>query len=732
MTHALWLLASFLVAWSGIVPECGPEMTHTLAEIPFYPDPKTNYTVFKPCVHLWPSGGFKQSLRPQIGKATIITEESQSESRLKFSIPPLSGAYMWYVWQGKCSRPSGGPALIQPPGMGITSYPFHLYRQYAKIESTPSVIGLSSDKPLRLRAKFPYFESPCIKVKVWFLGEKHNKTKNARVILPGKEIEVEAPTWPLAETVVLRITWCGGGALSQGQGHLRFTSEESLFGEVAANVNEEHLGDDEGDSKPHHVDKTVSMVETSEHTFFDPEHNEFVKTRSGDRTKLDIDMRFMKGVLLLISSASVCGFLASAIHPDVPASIGYIVGGILVGPGGFDVIEELIQVETFASFGVVFMLFELGMHFSLQKIMAARRAALGGGLLLTTVLLVSNIGISLLTGTKVLEGLLFGIFASLSSTALTSQVSSEPNLVAVLIVQDVLLALFLACVPALLGVHSGTDHEKWAPYAIVFFIALLGIKVFAEVLRSCFQWRSTRTLSPEVGQALMIAWMMSLSYCCEVLGFSLELGAFFAGFTLPIRVENSDSMIVPLRRFFGVLFFGSIGLVVYPLFLWDNTFAVVTVSLWLLISKLFIGAACLISCGVSKKDSMVLSLRLAHVGEFGFLFASKGRSWGILSRHVYLLLVGATACSIASAPILFKFAEKEFNFLDIGVQQGRYMDGSSTEMKQIRVRSKRRKETLKNGASKLCDSRRGSRNSFTSSDSFTVAELLGIPSDNRD
>lgn len=656
-------LLSITLTWAGIVPECGSEDAHIEAQIPFFPDAEVNYRENPPCVHLWPHQG---TGRPTIAQGAIRNTTSE-KLHLAFKIPPSKNAFMWFVWAGPCKRKSGLSAFIRSPSMTVTTYSFYLYRTYSYIKISPAKIGLSSDESLTLEASFPAYEPQQNEIKVWFIGKTHNKSKEATLIMPGKLVSVEAPSWPSAEKVEIRVAWCSGGRLSDGYGHVEFATEDSLFGQVAANVEEgeEQVSPNEDLHAGDH--KTINMVEGSVHTFFDPEHNEFVKSRSGDGTKLDLDMTFMQGIILLTISAALCGSVATTIIPSIPISLGYILGGILVGPGGMDIIKELIQVETLAQLGVIFMLFELGMHFSLEKILAARRAALGGGLLLTLALLFLNMGISLLTGTEVQEGLLFGIFASLSSTALTSQISTDANLVAILIVQDVMLALFLASVPKILGVQE--EETKWTPQMTVFVIAILCVKVAIVAAGVIFKWKPKATLGAELTLSLMVAWLMSVSYTSELLGFSFELGAFLAGFTLPIPTESAGDLISPLRSYFGVLFFGAIGLVVRPKFLWDNTFAVVSVALWLLVSKLFAGGLCMIACGVNRHDATVLSLRLAHVGEFGFVFASKGRSWGVLSRHVYLLLVGATAISIASAPLLFLFAEKEFNFLDLGLRR---------------------------------------------------------------
>jgi len=652
----------FVLVLSNMIPECGPKFSTITAEIPYFAGANLHGEL---CVHRWPSGASDggSNARPSIATDVTIREVEQDTNYMQFTIPGNVDTFMWFFWVAPCKRPDGrAQALIYHPSDAVRIYevyPFYFHRPTHYIRVTPSKIGLSSGQTLQLEGAFPHFRFSTIRV--WFMGKKHNKTREATIRTLGKMMEVDAATWPEPEKVDIRVEWCGGGALA-GHGHLEYDTEDSLFGNIADGVKEEDNPSEDLDPTDH---KTVSMVEKG-NSYFDPEHNQFVKTRMEDHTKLSIDMTFIQGIILLTITTAIFGCLVSLLH--VPASLGHIAGGIIVGPGGFDVVEELIQVETIASLGVLFMLFELGMHFSVDKLRASWRAALGGGLLLTAVLLLVNAGLSMLKNTQIQEGLLFGIFASLSSTALTSQVSPTPSLVAILIAQDVLLALFLALVPRVFGVEGDETREMWTPHMTKFCVGVVFFQVFVGLCGYAVKWRPKR-MSPEVAQTLMVTWLMIISYASELAGFSFELGSFVAGLTLPSIVDHAKDCIVPLRSYFGMLFFGAIGFVIHPKFLWDNAFAVLSVAMWLMISKFVAGFMCLAVCRIPKKEATMLSLRLAHVGEFGFVFASKGRTWGILTRHVYLLLVGATAISITSAPLLFALAKMQVNVLDIGLRK---------------------------------------------------------------
>jgi len=174
-------------------------------------------------------------------------------------------------------------------------------------------------------------------------------------------------------------------------------------------------------------------------------------------------------------------------------------------------------------------------------------------------------------------------------------------------------------------------------------------------------------LEDEFFAILLLSCGFSLAFATDHFGLSTELGAFLAGLTLRnlwpdvgIRMEHHMEA---LKDTFVAWFFASIGLVVNPMFLWDNLLAVLTVVMIIFVLKLVTGflPLWLVSGSCLSHASVLAALRtswiLAHVSEFGFVLASKCYGWGVFSRHVYLLLVGANAVSLCLAPWQFRARE---------------------------------------------------------------------------
>eukprot|EP00928_Gymnodinium_smaydae_P037333 TRINITY_DN25938_c0_g1_i2.p1 TRINITY_DN25938_c0_g1~~TRINITY_DN25938_c0_g1_i2.p1 ORF type:complete len:299 (+),score=49.71 TRINITY_DN25938_c0_g1_i2:261-1157(+) len=266
-------------------------------------------------------------------------------------------------------------------------------------------------------------------------------------------------------------------------------------------------------------------------------------------------------------------------------------------------------------------------------------------------------------------------------------------LLAVLITQDVMLALLLAVLPQLLQEDSGGDSEgsrekqhdeAWVAQHMmgvvvcvqVSFVFLAGVLLRRHTMGNMLDGvrRTARTVSTSAKTTLLrmddesfalvvLSFAFALAYTTDCLGISVELGAFIAGVILTLFseqvAERAGQRIGGLKDFFAALFFASIGLVINGRFLFDNLAAILSVVGYLFVLKtvtLFVPLRAIATAGSTSPaiTSFRVAAILAHVGEFGFIFAAKGESWDVLPRHVYLLLVGANAVSLCLTPSVMR------------------------------------------------------------------------------
>ncbi|GAA6623429.1 cation:proton antiporter [Scytonema sp. NUACC26] len=380
--------------------------------------------------------------------------------------------------------------------------------------------------------------------------------------------------------------------------------------------------------------------------------------------------------LVAVFAVAACGGLLAALLRQ-PVLLGYLIGGMVVGPAGLGLIKEVIQVETLAQFGVAFLLFALGVEFSFTELKKVQNIALGGGglqIALTILVTVAVCGVTGAWETLPAKGLFLGAILSLSSTAVVLKCLMERNetetphgqvMLGILIVQDLALGLMLAVLPAL--------NQPGEAIGIAVLLALLKIGLFAGGAVVAGIWLIppllqllARTESRELFLLGVVALCLGIALLTEYLGLSIEMGAFVAGLMIS-EVEYSDqtlSYVEPLRDIFASLFFASIGMLIDPVFLWNNLELILG-----LVALVFVGKVSIITPLVRLfryplKTALIAGFGLAQIGEFSFVLASEGQKLGLVSRRIYLLTLGTTAVTLVltpfvlrSVPILFEWME---------------------------------------------------------------------------
>ena len=376
------------------------------------------------------------------------------------------------------------------------------------------------------------------------------------------------------------------------------------------------------------------------------------------------DFRLIVDLVLVLSVAAVGGLFAALLRQ--PVLLGYLLGGMVVGPAGLGLIKELIQVETLAQFGVAFLLFALGVEFSLTELKKVQAISLGGGgLQITlTILITTLVSVGMSWVSSPAQGVFLGAILSLSSTAVVLKCLMERNetetshgqvMLGILVVQDLALGLMLAVLPALdQPVESIGMAVGWALLRIGLFAAgaiVVGIWIIPPLLRLL-----ARTESRELFLLGVVALCLGIALLTEYLGLSIEMGAFVAGLMIS-EVEYADQTLTyvePLRDIFATLFFAAIGMLIDPVFLWQNLELILGLVALVFMGKFLIVAPLVKAFRYPLKTALLVGLGLAQIGEFSFVLASEGRALGLVSRRVYLLILGTTAVTLVLTPFVLR------------------------------------------------------------------------------
>ncbi|MFM7407811.1 MAG: cation:proton antiporter [Cuspidothrix sp.] len=380
--------------------------------------------------------------------------------------------------------------------------------------------------------------------------------------------------------------------------------------------------------------------------------------------------------LVTVFAAAACGGLLAALLKQ-PVLLGYLIGGMVVGPSGLRLIKELIQVETLAQFGVAFLLFALGVEFSLAELKKVKAIALGGGalqIILTILITVLVCGITGFWGTLPAKGVFLGSILSLSSTAVVLKCLMERNetetphgqvMLGILVVQDLALGLMLAVLPAL--------HEPGEAIGIAVVMALLKIGLFAAGAVVAGIWLIPPLLRLLAGTESKELFLLGVVTIClgialftEFLGLSIEMGAFVAGLMIS-EVEYADetlTIVEPLRDIFASLFFAAIGMLIDPVFLWQNLELILGLVALVFLGKFLIITPLVKLFRYPLKTALIVGLGLSQIGEFSFVLASEGQALGLVSRRIYLLILGTTAVTLMLTPFILRLVPFLFDFAE--------------------------------------------------------------------
>ncbi|KAH9799934.1 K(+) efflux antiporter 6 [Citrus sinensis] len=353
---------------------------------------------------------------------------------------------------------------------------------------------------------------------------------------------------------------------------------------------------------------------------------------------LQLDLRLISDLVVVIVFAT-CGGIAFACAGQ-PVITGYLLAGSIIGPGGFNFVSEMVQVETVAQFGVIFLLFALGLEFSTTK----------------------------LFGIKLSEGIFVGTFLSMSSTAVVLKFLMEKNstnalhgqvTIGTLILQDCAVGLLFALLPVLGGTSGVLQGMISITKLLVVLIAFLGI--LSILSRTCVPWllklmTSLSSQTNELYQLASVAFCLLVAWCSDKLGLSLELGSFAAGVMISTTdlAQHTLEQIEPIRNMFAALFLASIGMLIHVHFLWNHIDILLASVILVITIKTIIVFTVVKGFGYNNKTSVLVGMSLAQIGEFAFVLLSRSSNLHLVEGKLYLLLLGTTALSLVTTPLLFK------------------------------------------------------------------------------
>ena len=379
----------------------------------------------------------------------------------------------------------------------------------------------------------------------------------------------------------------------------------------------------------------------------------------------EVNHTFVFDIALVLGSSALGGFIAHRLRQ--PVLLGYLVAGLVIGPFGLGQINQIEEIKSLAEIGVAFLLFALGVEFSLAELKRVKDIAIKGSLLQIglTIALVGLLTTLLGWVASPIKGIFMGAVLSLSSTAVVLKTLTERGevntihgqvMLAILIAQDLALGLMLAVLPALDRPDNLLPALVAAVIKAVLFFACAIAAGYWLIPR--LMTTVAKTENSELFLLTVIALCLGIALTTAKLGLSIEMGAFVAGLTIA-EIDYADQALakmIPLRDTFASLFFASIGMLINPVTLFSNLGIIVGLVALVMIGKAGIIFPIIWRFGYSFKTSVISGLGLNQIGEFSFVLAVLGEKLGFINQDQYDLLIGTTAITLVLTPIGMKFS----------------------------------------------------------------------------
>ena len=375
--------------------------------------------------------------------------------------------------------------------------------------------------------------------------------------------------------------------------------------------------------------------------------------------------------------ALIFGYVAARLR--LPPLIGYLIAGIIISPNTPGVVGDIHLANQLAELGVMFLMFGVGMHFSLNDLMQVRRIALPGAILQITVATLLGMGISMLWGWSMGSALVFGLSLSCASTVVLLKALGDRGLlnsvngkiaVGWLLVEDLVMVLVLVLLPAtavLLGgqplTEGGSDENIWLTLGItllkvagfIAFMLIIGKRLVPMIMQVV-----ARLGSRELFTLTVVAAAVSIAFgAYKVFGVSMALGAFFAGMVVKESdfSHRAEEETLPLREIFSILFFVSVGMLFDPRILVEQPLHVLAVVAIIMIGKTIAAMALVLFFRYPINTALTVGASLAQIGEFSFILATLGVSLNLLSLEGQNLILAGALISITLNSFIFSAIE---------------------------------------------------------------------------
>lgn len=378
-----------------------------------------------------------------------------------------------------------------------------------------------------------------------------------------------------------------------------------------------------------------------------------------------MDLFALEELVIVLAASVIIIYLSHKVK--LPSVIGFLLTGVLIGPGGLSLVKNSGTIEILAEIGVVMLLFTIGLEFAPERLKRIQRNFWAGGGLqvsLTTAACVAVLVAVLGIGFR--QALFYGFLVSLSSTAVVLKILKDRGetdspqgriSLGVLIFQDIAIVPMIALVPVL--ANSGSVSP--GAIALRFGLSAAAIGAVFAVARYLMPHVLHMVVKTRIRELFLIAALficLGMALLTSSLGLSLALGAFLAG----VLIAESDyshqvvSDILPFKDVFNSLFFISVGMLLDTGAVWRFKVTILVLVMAILLLKAAVVVLTVAVLGYGPRIALITGLALAQIGEFSFVLAGVGRANGLLADDIFQAFIASSILTILATPLLIQLS----------------------------------------------------------------------------
>jgi len=392
-------------------------------------------------------------------------------------------------------------------------------------------------------------------------------------------------------------------------------------------------------------------------------------------------------LLVVLVAAIAGGVLARWLR--LPVILGYLAGGVAVGPFGLGWVHETETIDSLANIGVILLLFAIGLEFSLKELLKLGKVAVLGGI--AQIVLTSAVGFVLgqAVGLSLVGAVFFGFIIALSSTMVVLKLLMDRGeidtihgrvMLGILLVQDLSVVPMMVAMPAV----GGPAGELWVSLGIALVKAagFIGVMLVLGVwVMPWFLKRVAGQRSKELFLLTVIVVCLAAAFGTFYFGLSAAFGAFAAGLLISQSgfARQAFADILPLRDTFAALFFVSLGMLANLHFVGQNLSTVALVVGIIIAVKFVICSLVARFFGYSHKTVLMVGTGLIQIGEFSFILAMMGVGMGLLSERLYSLTIAAAIITMLLTPFAMTFNSFLYRWLSQKRWFARHLTGGNED-----------------------------------------------------